>query len=333
MDIPDWLAESGPQVPLETLVEEVNKIFHSFGAAGYDRDHPEIYEQLPPIWTEMIAQLPNPSCLNVVDLGCGTGFEASLLLNGLSNHVFRLTAYDPSPEMIAICKNRLKMYPQVFFCSRIEEVRSHGPFNLLLTNSLLHHLPNIVDTLGSLLPSLSDNAVWLAGHEPSVRFYRNDACLQLLQSYRRSRKFARWFVLDNYAAGVRLLLGRDPLSATADSAYERGLFSKRPSSTVIDRIVDFHVPHSAEDVSGGGGLDIERMQTWFERDWTLEWSKTYSFLGPFPYVKTPRKWLNKARGLERQYPSDGANFCMVWRRKPGSNQAQSPERQMVDRCM
>jgi SAM-dependent methyltransferase len=315
MEMPVWLAGCDPQLPLELLVERVNEIFHSFAARRYDREHPEIYQQLPPIWAEMIAQLPGASSWNVLDVGCGTGFESDLLLSRIGNQVAKLTAYDPSTDMIALCRNRLRKFSQVSFCSRIEETYSRGPFNLLLTNSLLHHLPNIEQTVSSLLPHLSNDAVWLAGHEPSARFFRNDECLRLLDKYRRFRKYARWLVARNYTAQLRQLLRQSPLRATADVAFKRGLFRKRPSQTVIDRLVDFHVLHTSDDVSNGRGLDISRMQTWFTVDWTLHWSKSYSFLGPYPYARTPGRWVERAHLLEHRFPADGANLCMVWFRK------------------
>jgi SAM-dependent methyltransferase len=320
MEIPDWLAGYGPRVSLESLVEEINKIFHSFDATQYDREHPEIHQQLPPIWAEMTAQLPHASPWNVLDFGCGTGFEASMVLSALHDNVAKLIAYDPSTEMLAVCKTRLSNFSQVSFCSGVEEIHRHGPFNLLLTNSLLHHLPNIAETIDSLMPSLTSNAIWLAGHEPSSRFYRNQECLNLLERYRHCHKYAKWLDLRNYAAKLGLLLGRHPLSATANAAYKRGLFSKRPAPWVIDRIVDFHVGHSADD---GRGLDFETMKFSFQRDWILHWSKTYSFLGPFGYASVPNKWVVKAHQLEKRFPSDGANFCMVWDRKQNSVNALS----------
>jgi SAM-dependent methyltransferase len=316
MEIPMWLAGCDPQVPLEQLVERVNEIFHSFAARRYDREHPEIHQQLPPIWAEMIAQLPGASSWNALDVGCGTGFESNLLLNSIGNRVTQLTAYDPSAEMIAHCRNRLGRFPQVSFCSRIEETYGRGPFNLLLTNSLLHHLPNIEQTVSCLLPYLSEDAVWLAGHEPSARFFRNDECLRLLEKYRRFRRYARWLVARNYAVQLRQLLRPNPLRATAEVAFERGLFRKRPSPAVIDKLVDFHVLHAGDDLSDGRGLDISRMQAWFMADWHLRWSKSYSFLGPYPYARTPGKWVKRARLLEEKFPADGANLCMVWYRKP-----------------
>jgi SAM-dependent methyltransferase len=320
VEIPEWLAEYNPRVPLEQLVEEVNKIFHSCDAAQYDQEHPEIHQQLPPIWAEMIAQLPPAGPWNVLDFGCGTGFEATLALGAMGDRIAKLTAYDPSPEMMAICKIRLKEFPQAVFCSKIEEARCRGPFSLLLTNSLLHHLPNIGNVLQSLATCLTPGAVWLAGHEPSARFFRNQACLRLLDGYRRYRKYAKWVEPGNYMTKLRMILGLHPLSTTANAAYKRGLFSKRPTPSVIDKIVDFHVAHSAGD---GRGLDFEMMETSLQFDWTLRWSKTYSFLGPFGCASAPRRWAQKAHQLERQFPSDGANFCAVWQRSQGSQGAPS----------
>ena len=316
METPIWLAECDPQLPLEQLVERVNGIFHSFAASRYDREHPEIHQQLPPIWAEMIAQLPGSHCFNVLDVGCGTGFASDLLLRAIGGRVTALTAYDPSAEMIALCRDRLGKHAQASFCERIEETYKRPPFNLLLTNSLLHHLPDIEQTIGSLLPHLSEDAVWLAGHEPSARFYRNPECVELLDQYRRFRKYARWLVPGNYRAALRQLVRRSPLHATADLAFDRRLFGKRPSPAVIDQLVDFHVPRSVDDINSGRGLDLSRMQTWFQADWRLHWSKSYSFLGPYPYAKTPCRWVRSARRLEQDFPEDGANLCMVWYRRP-----------------
>jgi SAM-dependent methyltransferase len=317
MQIPEWLAAYEPQVPLESLVVEVNKIFHSFDAASYDFQHPEIHQQLPSIWAEMMTRLPHAGPWNILDLGCGTGFEADVVLRALCNQIVNLTVYDPSPEMIAICKTRLARFSQVTFSSRIEETQSYAPFNLLLTNSLLHHLPVVEQTIEGLLAGLTSDAVWLAGHEPSTRFYRNGRCLDLLQSFRSHRKYTKWLEWRNYATRLRLLLGWHPLTATANAAYGRRLFLKRPGAQVIDRIVDFHVAHSAEEVMHGRGLDIDILKASFQRDWTLRWEKTYSFLGSFRYAGVPNIWLQRAHQLELEFPRDGANCSMIWERNRG----------------
>src|SRR5690348_14835994 len=116
MEIPAWLSPYEPQISLTSLVEDVNKIYHSFDAKHYDREHPEIHQQLPAIWAEMIEQLPESSAWRVLDFGCGTGFEAEQVLKQLGSKMEALVAYDPSPEMLAKCKERLRAFSRVHFC-------------------------------------------------------------------------------------------------------------------------------------------------------------------------------------------------------------------------
>lgn len=314
MDFPAWLAPYEPQVPIKSLVEQINQIYHSFDACHYDREHPEIHQQLPPIWAEMMQQLPQKACWRIVDLGCGTGFEAQQTLQTLGPDVESLIAYDPAPEMLDHCKQRLQGSPQVTFCAQLEEIRVHGPFNLLLTNSLLHHLPNIQETLSSLLPSLKTGAFWLAGHEPSSRFYRNPECVRFVADYARHRERAKWFEPSAYFGKLSRVFGKHPLSVTAKAALERGLFKKLPSAFALDRLIDFHVAHSPEEAAEGRGLDFEVMQSDLHPAWQMRWVKSYAYFGSFNPMKAPRTWQERGRQLAQRFPLDGANFSTVWSR-------------------
>jgi hypothetical protein len=77
MDFPAWLKLYQPLVPLPTLVEETNRIYHSFDAGNYDADHLEIRQLWPGLWIEMMQHLPVRGIWRVLDFGCGTGFEAA----------------------------------------------------------------------------------------------------------------------------------------------------------------------------------------------------------------------------------------------------------------
>jgi SAM-dependent methyltransferase len=312
---PSWLADLEPQIPLASLVEKINNLYHSFEAAYYDREHPEIFDVLPALWEEMIQEVPPRRSWRILDFGCGTGFEASQIMRCLDGRVEKLVCYDPSPEMLAQCRARLKGPDSVLFCAQLEEAESLGPFDLLLTNSLLHHLPNIGETINALLPNLTPDAMWLAGHEPSARFYRSVECLRLLDQYKQYYQRAKFLDPGSYVAKMRLKLGRDPLRATAKAALQRGWFKKLPSCLVIDRIVDFHVAHCSAEAADGRGLDFEQMQVEFASEWSLTWVKTYSFFGSFKLTGIPSRWMKRGKELAEKFPNDGANFCAVWSRK------------------
>lgn len=313
MEIPAWLAPYEPQMPLKSLVEEVNKIYHSFDAKRYDREHPEIHQQLPAIWAEMMAQLPARTRWRVLDFGCGTGFEGGQVLQKLGENVETFVAFDPSPEMLGKCKTNLQGFGRVTFCLELQQAAMAGPFNLLLTNSLLHHLPSIQETILSFLPALTPDAFWLAGHEPSSRFYRNSDCIRFLDDYSRYWERVKWFQPSSYVAKLNQLFA-NPLRATAKVAMQRGMFNRLPGSAVIDRIIDFHVPHSCAEVNQGRGLDFDQLQHWFRDIWELRWKRTYSYFGATSEARVPHHWKKKALSMSQAYPNDGANFCLVWER-------------------
>jgi SAM-dependent methyltransferase len=316
MEFPSWLEPFQPRVPLKSLVEEINVIFHSFDARNYDAEHLEIRLVWPALWAEMMRQLPQRDCWRILDFGCGTGFEAEQLLQHQGARVDFLLAYDPSREMLGRAKSRLGNNAKVVFSNDLKAIQAHAPYNLLLTNSVLHHLGDVDETIFGLQAFLSKDAYWLAGNEPSTRFYKNAECVQLFQKYAAYRERRKWFQPSAYAGKLKSMLGKNSCSATARAALERGLFTRLPSEDAIVRLVDFHVQQPADDIHSGRGLDLARMKAVFQPYWILQWSRTYSYLGAFNELKAPRHWRKKAHLLKEKFPGDGANFCAVWSR-PG----------------
>lgn len=312
----EMLQEFEPQLPLQSLVERLNRIYHANEARGYDRMHPEIHGVLPPTWMEMLSQLPQRETWNVLDFGCGTGFEASQIMSALNGSVGFLACYDPSPEMLAVCKKRIGHHSNVLFLSRFSDIAAKGPYDLLLTNSLLHHLPNVDSTLSDLMPCLKSHAFWIAGHEPSARFYQNPKCCEMFEQYSRQRRWQKYLAPNAYVAKLRRVIGidPDPLKCTAVAAFEQGLFGKMPTEILVGRLVDFNVAHGADEAKQGRGFDYENLQVVWKDKWSLEFVKTYSFLGFVKEASVSSRWRQKARQLAAQFPHDGANFCCVWKR-------------------
>lgn len=319
----DSLEAYKPQLPIGLLVERLNRVYHANEARGYDRMHPEISAALPQIWRNMLCCLPSRRTWRILDFGCGTGFEANQAIVFLGQSIEVMCCYDLSPEMLARCRSRTGRFDNVTFTTELADIVRYAPFDLLLTNSLLHHLPNIESTLNDLLSYLTEDAYWIAGHEPSMRFYDNFKCCALLHEYLQQRRWAKFAEPGAYIRRLKRMVGiePDPLKATAMAAFKQGWFEKMPSEIVISRLVDFHVAHSPEEAKQGRGFDYERLQRLWENNWSLEWVKTYSFLGPMKEVDAPIRWQHKAGELATEFPSDGANFSCVWRRRRFSTES------------
>jgi SAM-dependent methyltransferase len=311
-----------PQLPVNELVLEVNRLYHACEARDYDTRHPEVHEQLPPIWQQLIETARANSKTKVwriLDFGCGTGFEAEQLLKNLpQGTIAQLTCYDPSLEMLELCREKISpLFPKACFYSDFQAIpASIEPYSLVATNSLLHHLPDFVATINSLLPLLAPDSIWLSGHEPSNRFYRNAECLKMYNAFLQERKWRKFLSLEKYLERLSTVLGlaSDPANQTAIEAVRQGLFKKKPSGLLIERLVDLHVAHSLEEANEGRGLDFEKMQIEFAGPWNLIWVKTYSYMGSYYEANVPNKWGRLNREIADKFPNDGANFCTVWKR-------------------
>jgi len=312
----------GPQGPLDQLVERVNKLYHAAEARDYDEKHVEIRGQLPSFWSEMTSVAQDrcaASEFRILNFGCGTGFEAEQLIESLPRErISALTCYDPCSDMLERCESKiLPRFPAAAFGDDLEQLPGDSaPYNLLATNSLLHHLPDPIEAIRKLGPRLATNAVWIAGHEPSCRFYRRAQCVEALEQFQRRRKWGKYLRPENYIKRFKAKVGfrSSPADEAARESVGQGCFSTRPPAHIVALLVDFHVAHSREEMAAGRGLDFETMQERMKGAWELVWRKTYSFMGPFYEGGLAPRWQGVCRELATQFPDDGANFCTVWAR-------------------
>ena len=79
---------------------------------------------------------------------------------------------------------------------------------------------------------------------------------------------------------------------------KQGLFGRRPTPHVIDRLVDFHVAHSAAEAAAGRGFDIDLLQAETAR-------RNGNFAGSFPI----RTW---ERSRNRGSPTSGGKHADNW---------------------
>jgi len=326
------LAPYEPQRSVGRLVEEINRLYHSYEAADYDRRHPEIHHQLPTLWASMIDRaiaLQPDVPWDVLDFGCGTGFASEQVLSRLPAERLRsLTCFDPSREMLQHCRNRLAhRLPGVQITDLLEDITATPRrFNVLVTNSVLHHLTDPLTTIRRLGPSLAHNAIWLCGHEPSSRFHQNEACVELHRRYEQTNRRRRYLAPKSYLRRVARALGLtvDPAARAALAAHRLGLFRRRPPRILVSRLVDFHVAHSPQEVAWGRGFDVRKLQDALRQDWSLAWHQSYNFLGPAWEGHAGPAWRARCDDLKRRFPEDGANFCSIWHRNAGPNASAPP---------
>lgn len=316
------VAPYGPMMPLHELVNELNVLYHEYEARQYDETHPE-HSGLPRVWAEMLAFVVKHSGVTryrILNIGSGTGFEALQTISALGPSVIeRLTCYDPSPAMLQRCRAKVTQVFSTVECRSSFPVHSDAEpqYNLLITNSLLHHIPEPLELIDQAASLMTNDGWWIAGHEPSSRYYQNEECRRMFEWYAGRQRLYKYLSPMAYLNRLMILADfrRAPALEAAVEAYRRGLFRSKPSPRVICKLVDFHVANSAAEASLGRGFDIVELKRQLALRWRVQWIRTYGYMGGFWEGGMRRVWRDRAAALAAAYPMDGANFCAVWSRK------------------
>lgn len=231
--------------------------------------------------------------------------------------VLSATCVDISPMMLLHCKERFKRNGNYLYATHVCEVTHPAEgYDILLTNSLLHHLPNPTSTVAELSKYLGPSAVWISGHEPSRRFFLNSACVRHMQQYLLENQWKKYLSLPKLTAGLRRLLQLEgcPARRAAREAFSQGLFRRLPSARDVANIVDLHVPLSPADAANGRGFDLPQLTRALAPHFECVNAHFYNYMGPVAEARLSPRWKGRCRILQEAHPRDGANFSAVWRR-------------------
>ena len=164
-------------------IHEANVSIHRIEAKYYELIHPEIYAQREQkrlcSTLKMVDELIHCDMghtKKALDFGAGTGnITGKLLQMG-----YTVTAIDLSTEMCKILENKYKSYIEskklVVINSLIEDACfAEDEFDLITCYSVLHHLPNYVDSIQQLSVFLRNGGIMYLDHEVSPFFWKKES--------------------------------------------------------------------------------------------------------------------------------------------------------------
>lgn len=299
------------------LVLRVNELFHDMEGAAYADVHPEIFDAELKRWDALLAKrlatMPRP--LRCVDVGCGTGFVSERLFKHLRTGDSLVLA-DISDVMLGICRDRfagndkgvtvdtLKMKDETI-------ALPDASADVVLLNSVLHHVPDAKTFLAELARVLAPGGVLMIGHEPNVRFWKsaflpaNYSVLRVLAPKRIAASILKKVGL--YGSVVKAK--PDPfLDELNGKLLAEKLIDSPLSRANLSRLVDVHSP-TAGGVRRDEGFDpyviLEALPM---RDVTVE---TYSHLSKLS-DKPVLRWYDRV--LRALMPKAGAIFFVSAKR-------------------
>ena len=165
---------------LRERIHEENIAVHRFEAKYYEVFHPEVYgkqeQKRIDSALRMVDKLIVDNQRRALDFGAGTGNLTGKLLD----MGYNVSAIDISAEMCKILKMKYKNYLEtkklIVINSPVEDLSfKRDEFDLITGYSVLHHLPDYIDTIQNLSFFLKKGGVLYLDHEASPFYWMNES--------------------------------------------------------------------------------------------------------------------------------------------------------------
>lgn len=315
----------GVQVPVEEFHSAVNLAFHAYESRHYDNLHANMRRSLDQQFALLIGDLIQSESfpkrpLRILDIGCGTGQSAELLLQHLrSIPIAWLDLLDPSPEMLAHCARResLRGVNTRFICGTLANLGQLSRYDLVLACSVLHHLPSLEELAAALHEFQRPGDVFLHFQDPNgaaVNSGRLKARIEKLEAApeTRIRHFFSGFRPSDAAERLRRMLGlavpQSYIQMVNQELIANGIVSVPLTEAEVWSVTDLRV-------HDGQGISVDRLGRLLE-SYTLVSQRSYSFHGEFDSV-VPARFRKIERELIQSRSLDGMHLAAAWKRTAG----------------
>lgn len=296
----------------------VNVCFHRFESEVYDETHRDMWETLP----GQIELLANdclrqnlPDRIRMLDVGCGTGLATdSLLRSALDSRVKEIDLLDTSSAMLARAEKRRQEWgrPGRTVEGIIEALPPGAAYDLIITCSVLHHVPDLASFLKAVAGLQSGpGAIFIHLQDPNGDFDKDRKKLERVAEFSpiaipdSLARFNPKRILRRLMREITGKQGQDYLSKTNRELIRTGIISKPLSTDEIFSITDIHVH--------GGGISIEKMKTWLP-DYDLLSQRSYGFFGVLG-SHLPSALKRREDRYSQDGELNGEHVMGAWRRR------------------
>src|SRR5436305_10003295 len=129
--------------------------FFASGATTYDEVSDSLWQSLPEQFQRLVSDFlgehaPVSAKMTALDVGCGTGLSADLLLQTrLGAFIRQMDLLDPSQEMLDICSLRenLRAMRHRPIRGSIQDLPSRYHYDVIIAGCVLQHIPDLPEFL------------------------------------------------------------------------------------------------------------------------------------------------------------------------------------------
>lgn len=316
----------GVRVPVEEFHSAVNLTFHACVSAHYDSLHASMRRSLDQQFGLLIGDLIRSDNfprrpLRILDIGCGTGQSAELLLQHLrSIPIAWLDLLDPSPEMLAHCARResLRGVNSRFICGTLSNLGQLNRYDLVLACSVLHHLPGLEELAAALHEFQRPGDVFLHFQDPNGSAINGDSLKARMKKLETApetkiRHSLSRFHPSDAANRLRRALGlavpKSYMQMVNQKLIENGIVSAPLTEAEIWSVTDLRV-------HDGKGISVENLGRLLP-GYSLVSQRSYSFHGEFDSA-LPARFRRIERELIHSRSLDGMHLAAAWKRTAGA---------------
>ena len=299
----------------------VNLVFHGFESEVYDSIHIDMKRSLPIVFNALAEAWMStgavPRGLRVLDIGCGTGLSSEILMGTcLGDRIEHLDMLDTSAEMLRKCDSRksLRSASRSLILGTLEQLTPGMSYDLILTCSVLHHIPDLAEFLDSVsrfqrpcgvfMHVQDPNGDYLDDHELAIRSQRLENRL-----LRRARPFTKRLrpkrVLDKLRRHLTGRWEKSYIERVNDELLSREVITQPLSEIELWQVTDLHV-------FDGKGVSIKDMRQLLS-SYRLVSARAYSFFGEM-CSELPRGLRAEEMRLFSQQAPNGQHIGAIWQK-------------------
>ena len=172
------LRQRGVSVSVEEFQQIVNSVYHDREAEVYDEIHRTMWLSLPEQFSLLVGDCVNDDLfaqrpLRVLDVGCGTGASANALLRTrIGEQIHHIDLLDTSAEMLQHCGQRatIRRRSHTLIHGTLADLPPGQRYGLILSCSVLHHLPDLTGFCESVSRRLAPEGIFLHLQDPNGEY-------------------------------------------------------------------------------------------------------------------------------------------------------------------
>lgn len=321
------MKKKGVTVSKESFHHSVNTIFHDIEAREYDVLHKgmdtSLQEQYDLLGHDVERLLPQGTGkeLTLLDIGCGTGMSTDKLLKSpLGKYISKVYLLDTSKGMLEQCALKAATWniPYELIEGDIYSLNDVKA-DIILTCSVLHHIPNLSDFLDKITNLQRANGFYVHLQDPNgdhiFSTESQDRAVEL-RTFRRNDKLKRnplKAIADKVQGQINKLAGKTEsyINEVNEALLASGVIKTPLTDAEIWSVTDIHVEGLPNN--HGKGISLQFLKEHLPA-YELKKIRSYAFFGelrtnlPEPFQAKEQQWIQEGK-------LDGRELAAVWQLK------------------